>query len=313
MVEVAESATRQGVPPAASGYRVPPATVAEMAAPPAETQGDELPDPDEEDDGRPKEDVLRSAVGATEALRVALTALEAMVAPLPSLDLRPTLALFAPEECTFRIAHGSKEADEAGGQIEVIHRESKKVVELMRRTEELRELEQESRLRAMQFEVQAQKDRSALEEQKAQNITDRDLLTAEIAKMKDKMGKVDEKQMGKQKTQISSLNTKLVETEQKLQQAKQAQAKLARVEVRGAEREGEGVFSRILLRTAFPSLPLMLRPSARGSSTSSRARSARSRRSRPRRRCCSSRWKRRRPCRRSSRTGCRPRRTRRCA
>ena len=96
----------------------------------------------------------------------------------------------------------------------------------------------------MQFEVQAQKDRSALEEQKAQNITDRDLLTAEIAKMKDKMGAVDEKQMGKQKTQIAGLNTKLVETEQKLQQAKQAQAKLARVEVRGAEREGAGANSR---------------------------------------------------------------------
>ena len=37
---------------------------------------------------------------------------------------------------------------------------------------------------------------------------------------------------------------RVVETEQKLQQAKQAQAKLARVEVRGAEREGAGANSR---------------------------------------------------------------------
>ena len=51
-----------------------------------------------------------------------------------SLNLRPTLALYAPSECTFRIAHGEG-LDHYGGHLEVVHHESKRVVELSKRIE----------------------------------------------------------------------------------------------------------------------------------------------------------------------------------
>ena len=71
-------------------------------------------------------------------------------------------AMFAPEECTFAMGNTM---NESGGHIEIIHRESNKVLKLTAACEELREIEQEQRLKAAKMEVQAQKDREALEEQ----------------------------------------------------------------------------------------------------------------------------------------------------
>ena len=45
--------------------------------------------------------------------------------PLPN-----RLSLFAPAECTYQVKHGTAETDEYGGHVEIIHRESAKVVEL---------------------------------------------------------------------------------------------------------------------------------------------------------------------------------------
>ena len=97
-----------------------------------------------------------------------------------SLNLRPTLALYAPSECTFRVAHGGR-SDDYGGHIEVVHRESKRVAELSKRIEELLELEQESRFKAAKLEVQAQQDRVALNNQRKCNRDEREQLCTEIS------------------------------------------------------------------------------------------------------------------------------------
>ena len=66
------------------------------------------------------------------------------------------------------------------------------------------------RVRAVQLEVQAQKDRNALEDAKRQNKDDREILMDEIAEMKVKVQNVDEKGNAKMKTQLSQLTTKVV-------------------------------------------------------------------------------------------------------
>ena len=128
---------------------------------------------------------------------------------LPSLDLRPWLKLFAPDECTFAVGGND---ERYGGHIEIIHRESQKVNQLTAKCEEvgfeqqligcfgaafaccdscnsctralknfvfstaqLREIEQEQRIKASMMEAQAQKDRSTLEDQVQKN---QDLQTA---------------------------------------------------------------------------------------------------------------------------------------
>ena len=97
---------------------------------------------------------------------------------LPSLDLRPWLKLFAPDECTFAVG-GVDERH--GGHIEIIHRESQKVNQLTAKCEELREIEQEQRIKATMMEVQAQKDRGLLEDQVQKNAEDRSILCAQVS------------------------------------------------------------------------------------------------------------------------------------
>jgi len=83
-----------------------------------------------------------------------------LVHRIPSLDMRPTLELFAPAECSLRV----RPCDSCGGQLEVVHRESKRVAQLSKSCAELQKIEQEVRLAKSRMEVQANKDRRALEE-----------------------------------------------------------------------------------------------------------------------------------------------------
>ena len=108
-----------------------------------------------------------------------------------SLNLRPTLALYAPSECTFRIAHGEG-LDHYGGHLEVVHHESKRVVELSKRIEELLEAEQDSRFKAAKLDLRAQQDRLALISQRVSSRDEREQLCNEVQVLKDRLGRVDE-------------------------------------------------------------------------------------------------------------------------
>ena len=125
---------------------------------------------------------------------------------LPSLDLRPWLKLFAPDECTFSVGG----ADERlGGHIEIVHRESQKVNQLMAKCEELTEIEQEQRIKATMMEVQAQKDRTALEEQVQKNAEDKQILCAQIEAQKTRLAKFDEGAIDRLTQQVANLQAKL--------------------------------------------------------------------------------------------------------
>lgn len=135
--------------------------------------------------------------------------------PSTSLNLHPTLALYAPSECTFRVAHGGK-LDDYGGHVEIIHRESKRVAELSKRIEELLELEQESRYKAAKLEVQAQQDRSALNNQRSYNRDERDQLCAEISMLKDRLDRLDETALESAQRTINGLQRQLEHSEARI-------------------------------------------------------------------------------------------------
>ncbi|GMH47176.1 hypothetical protein TrVE_jg3062 [Triparma verrucosa] len=106
---------------------------------------------------------------------------------LPSLDMRPTLDLFAPAECSLKV----KPCDGCGGSLEIIHRESKRVAALTKSCTELQKIEQECRLKASRMEVQANKDRRALEELKERSAADKEVFLRQIAQLKAQLAEVD--------------------------------------------------------------------------------------------------------------------------
>lgn len=134
---------------------------------------------------------LRDVVAVNEAMRRSEVPQASTTTNSSSLDLRSTLELYAPSECSFRVAHGGK-LDDFGGHIEIIHRESAKVVGLRKKVEELIELEQEMRIKATELELLQQKDQLALVDQREQNRDDRNILSREISSLKRRLEEIDE-------------------------------------------------------------------------------------------------------------------------
>lgn len=155
---------------------------------------------------------LRDVVAVKEALRQADMPMQPTST---SLDLRPTLALYAPAECSYRVVHGGQ-LDEYGGYVEVVHRESKKVVELRKKVEELMELEQDMRFKATELEIAQRKDKLALLDQREQNRDERALLSLEIAGLKERLGKVDEAALEKAKMDARHLTEALGAAEKRI-------------------------------------------------------------------------------------------------
>ena len=91
-------------------------------------------------------------------------------------------------ECTFAVEKNY----ETGGAIEIIHRESDKVLELRKLLEESREAEQVARLKCAKMEVQAQKDRNALEDFERKNMDDHKIFTRQIQQLKESLSHFDE-------------------------------------------------------------------------------------------------------------------------
>ena len=77
---------------------------------------------------------------------------------VPSIDLRETFRLFAPHECELRV----RPCFSCGGQLEIIHRESARIVDFKYAIKVLQEREEELRLELVGAKVEAQKDRERL-------------------------------------------------------------------------------------------------------------------------------------------------------
>jgi chromosome segregation ATPase len=79
------------------------------------------------------------------------------LASLPSIDLRGFL-LFAPQECELNVLP----CNECGGQLEIIHRESNRIVQYKNAIQQLEENEIDLRLELLNVKAQAKKDRDHL-------------------------------------------------------------------------------------------------------------------------------------------------------
>ncbi len=136
----------------------------------------------------------------------------ALVHRVPSLDMRPTLELFAPAECSLRV----KPCETCGGQLEIIHRESKRVVALTKSCAELQKIEQEVRLRAARMEIQANKDRRALEEERSRAKADKEVFMRQISELRTSLAQVDVNSFEKMRKALMEMRKEMEGNEGKL-------------------------------------------------------------------------------------------------
>ena len=99
---------------------------------------------------------------------------------IPSIDIRPTLSLFAPQECDLEL----HPCNSCGGQLEIIHRESSRMVQYKRAIELLQEQDREMRCQVVDARVDA-KHFEALRDEAIENANAvRDILQDQILALK---------------------------------------------------------------------------------------------------------------------------------
>jgi hypothetical protein len=108
------------------------------------------------------------------------SSLELALKSVPSIDLRETFRLFAPQECELRV----RPCWSCGGQLEVIHRESSRIVEFKHSIQMLWEREKDLCEELIGVKVMAQKDRDILEDVMNRNQDERDVLLEQISSLK---------------------------------------------------------------------------------------------------------------------------------
>jgi len=106
--------------------------------------------------------------------------LDPSLASIPSIDLRETFRLFAPQECELRVRPCWK----CGGRLEVIHRESARIVNFKHSIQSLEEKEKDLRLELVDTKVKAQEDRECLVEATQRINDERDVLLEQIMSLK---------------------------------------------------------------------------------------------------------------------------------
>mmetsp|Transcript_31668 Transcript_31668/g.97870 ORF Transcript_31668/g.97870 Transcript_31668/m.97870 type:complete len:958 (+) Transcript_31668:4516-7389(+) len=133
------------------------------------------------------------------------------------LDLKPTLSLYAPSECTLALKHG-QDKDAYGGYVEIVHHESRKVVELSQCIEDLLKLEQASRLKIVDLDLRSQQDRLALVSQEASNRSQRSHLCNEIHVLKERLSHIDESENENLRRTRYRLQTQLDQAEARIRE-----------------------------------------------------------------------------------------------
>lgn len=102
------------------------------------------------------------------------------LATLPSIDLRETFRLFAPQECELRV----RPCWSCGGQLEVIHRESARIVDFKHAILQLGQREHKLRLELVDTKVKASEDRDRLVDLMQKSADERDVLLEQILSLK---------------------------------------------------------------------------------------------------------------------------------
>ena len=99
---------------------------------------------------------------------------------VPSIDLRETFRLFAPEGCELRL----RPCWTCGGQVEVIHRESARIVDFKRSIQILEEREETLRMELIDIKVGAQGDRVRLVAEVEKSTEEQAVLTEQLLSLK---------------------------------------------------------------------------------------------------------------------------------
>ena len=163
--------------------------------------------------------------------------LNTSLATVPSLDLRETFRLFAPQECELRV----RPCWSCGGQLEVIHRESSRIVNLKHSIQLLGEREKNLRLELVDAKVclangnqrlvdvmeKSNNEREVLMEQilsLKHQVADRNALEVEVQQLKEDKRDL-ESTLEEQKPILINHERLLVEIEEVKDNAKQWQAK----------------------------------------------------------------------------------------
>jgi chromosome segregation ATPase len=104
-----------------------------------------------------------------------------LLTTIPSIDLRDEgFRLFAPQECELRI----RPCYTCGGQLEVIHRESSRIVNFKHAIHLLEEMEHDLRVEMIDVKVQARQDRSRLVDTMQKTRDERNVLMEQISSLK---------------------------------------------------------------------------------------------------------------------------------
>ena len=108
----------------------------------------------------------------------------AVLSSLPSIDLRQDgFRLFAPHECELRV----RPCHECGGQLEIIHRESSRIVQYKHAIQQMEENEVDLRIELIDAKSQAKKDRDRLVDEKQRGQDERFILMHQIEQLKSQL------------------------------------------------------------------------------------------------------------------------------
>ena len=150
-----------------------------------------------------------------------------LTARIPSLDMRPVLELFAPSECSLRV----KPCESCGGQLEIVHRESKKVVALQKSCADLQAVEQEVRLKASRTEMAALRDRRALEDLRVKSAQERDVFLQQIANLREDLAAVDVRIFEDMRKRLRDMEQEMANAGEKLDSYDTIKAKMLQLAV----------------------------------------------------------------------------------
>ena len=105
--------------------------------------------------------------------------------PLPSLDLRELegFPLFSPQECELRI----RPCRECGGQVEIIHRESSRIVQYKNAIQQMEEVEIDLKIALLDAKTKAKRDSDSLSEEIRRAQKERVTLMKQIERFKSKL------------------------------------------------------------------------------------------------------------------------------
>jgi len=130
---------------------------------------------------------------------------------VPSIDLRETFRLFAPHECELRV----RPCFSCGGQLEIIHRESARIVDFKYAIKVLQELEKELRLELVGAKVEAQKDRVRLVGVVENSKDEREVLLDQILSLKHQVADRNALEVEVQQLKVEKSNLESTLDEQK--------------------------------------------------------------------------------------------------